>query len=92
MSNRPDFSVNPDSDTRTEQRPKEVNKPPIGVAPGEIVINRRIHDLAGAIIRYADKDGIVNYTAIGLWAKEIELHCKTIQELERLKERGKDDG
>lgn len=81
MQNMPEFNVNPDSDIRIEQRPKEVNKPPIGVAPGEIVINRRIHDLASAIIRNADKDGIVNYAVIELWAKEIELHCKTIKGL-----------
>ena len=87
MQNIPGFKSN--TDARMEQRPIESNKPPIGVAPGEIVINRRIHDLAGAITRYADKDGVVNYKAIELWAKEIELHCKTIKELQR---RDKDDG
>lgn len=87
MQHIPGYKSN--TDVKAEQRPININKPPIGVAPGEIVINRRIHDLAGAITRYADKDGVVNYTAIELWAKEIELHCKTITELQR---RGKDDG
>lgn len=80
MQNKPEYNSN--FDVRMEQEPIEGNKPPIGVVPGEIVINRRIHDLAGAIIRYVDKDGVVNYTAIELWAKEIELHCKTIKELQ----------
>lgn len=39
MQNIPGFKSN--TDARMEQRPIESNKPPIGVALGEIVINRR---------------------------------------------------
>lgn len=56
-------------------------KPPLGVAPYQIVAQGRICDLAEAIARYASEG---SYKPIEKWAREIIEQCSLVEYLKNL--------
>ena len=59
-------------------------KPPFGTVPNWLVLPKRIADLSGAIIRFAESDQM-NTDAVREWAQEIICHCNTMDELKKVK-------
>lgn len=54
-------------------------KPPLGVMPKHIWLERRIDDLTGALVRYIKRYGIENEMVI-MWGKEVR---ERFEELEK---------
>ena len=69
----------------TEGVLKHETKPPIGTKPYYIVAGGRIHELVGAIDRYAGSPNR-NLEAMRSWAREIIAQCDLIEKMEEKEE------
>ena len=60
------------------------NKPPLGVMPFRESERRRIIELLGAILRYAE-EGLHNTPGVGVWVEELSARIKTAIQYKEIK-------